>query len=132
MNVENRPICQVCGEPIEGRPWYHDDKKGAVKTGGDPLLTLHPRLPCASKTATGGDLCNFLNRNAAYFAGRGEPVLFDGTSEGRRRVARAVRAANRSIERYVARMHAQAEADWKARGYDKILAEQRREAARTA
>lgn len=129
MTAEKRPICQVCGEPIEGTPSHWDNTKGGVREGGDPRLPVHDRLRCPNYDPQ--MLLDFANVNAPYFAGRGEPVLFDGTPEGRRRVAKAVKATNRRIERYMARIRAQHQANLKALGFDKTPADRKRQAART-
>ena len=63
---DERPTCQLCGGPIEGEVYrWNDDKR----------LPMHRRTTqCAGYGAIFG-MAGFLNRNAAYLNGQGEPVL---------------------------------------------------------
>lgn len=64
MNDE-RPICQLCGGPIDGEVYHWND---------NILLTMHRYNTACLDSGTFG-MAGFLNRNADYLNGRGEPVL---------------------------------------------------------
>ncbi len=63
---DERPMCQLCGGRIDGEVyrWSDDDRL--------PMHRLTTR--CTGYGATFG-MAGFLNRNAAYLMGHGEPVL---------------------------------------------------------
>ena len=63
--TEERPMCQLCGGPIEGEMYRWND---------DERLTMHRNTTQCHDNGTFG-MAGFLNRNANYLLGDGEPVL---------------------------------------------------------
>ena len=64
--TDERPICQLCGGPIEGKVyrWNNDER-----------LTMHRRTTQSLDGSGNFGMAGFLNRNAAYLMGDAEPVL---------------------------------------------------------
>ena len=66
---DERPMCQLCGGPIDGEVYRWND---------DDRLPMHRRTTrCEGFSVTFGTfgMAGFLIRNAAYLNGKGEPVL---------------------------------------------------------
>ncbi len=59
------PICQLCGGPIKGEVYHWND---------DERLTMHRGTTTCHDNGL-FDMAGFLNRNANYLNGQGEPVL---------------------------------------------------------
>lgn len=59
------PTCQICGGSIHNKPYYWDD---------NPSLPMHKNMrQCQGDSNVA--FAGFMNRNADYLNGRGEPVL---------------------------------------------------------
>lgn len=60
-----KEICQVCGKPITGKPYYWNN---------DGRLPMHPSLSLYGPEALQA-LAEYMNRNKAYINGSDQVVL---------------------------------------------------------
>ncbi len=76
QQTDGRLMCQICGGLIHhGQPYYWDD---------NPKLPMHKDMTlCQGNSNIAFAL--FMNRNADYINGRGEPVLLPDTPQIRTR-----------------------------------------------